>query len=202
MLPKPTCSVDGCERPVLSRGFCVPHYHRIRKYGEPGSHPVRASTYEGRFWQKVNKNGPVPEHRPDLGPCWLWTGAKTKGYGTTFAHREGGSKYAHRIAYEWLVSIVSDDLDLDHLCRVRCCVNPTHLEPVSPYENFIRGENPTAQHARKTHCKRGHPFDDANTIRTVDKAGRVGRQCRICQRATKLRWERKQRAKNHDAPES
>jgi hypothetical protein len=76
-----------------------------------------------RFWGKVNKNGPVPEHRPELGPCWVWTGATSKGYG--IASR---STRAHRMA----LSLSGIPLEVgkvcDHLCRNRCCVNPEHIE--------------------------------------------------------------------------
>src|SRR5687767_3489091 len=51
-----------------------------------------------RFWAKVNKNGPIPEHRPDLGPCWLWTAALTKGYGQF--RLNGRMVYAYTFAYE------------------------------------------------------------------------------------------------------
>lgn len=82
-----------------------------------------------RFWDKVNKQGD--------GGCWLWTGATANGYG----YFRLGCKVvpAHRVAYVWLRGDIPDGMDLDHLCRCRCCVNPSHLEPVSRSENTKRG---------------------------------------------------------------
>jgi hypothetical protein len=94
----------------------------------------------GRFWEKVNKNGPIPPDRPDLGPCWIWHGAITRGYGTFRIGKEvNGTALAHRLSYQWLVGPLPDGLELDHLCFVRCCVNPAHLEPVTHSINLERG---------------------------------------------------------------
>jgi hypothetical protein len=95
-----------------------------------------------RFWRKVDKDGPVPLLRPDLGPCWLWTGrVKANGYGTFFpSRRECWS--AHRWAYAALVGPIPEGLHLDHLCERPRCVNPAHLDPVSGWVNQARGLNP------------------------------------------------------------
>ena len=103
--------------------------------------------------------------------CWEWTGGKTpQGYGMV-ARRQ-----AHRVVYELLAGPIPDGLVIDHLCRNRGCVRPDHLEPVTNRENLMRGEGITAAFAAQTHCKRGHPFNDANTYRRPDG----GRQCRAC----------------------
>ncbi len=86
--------------------------------------------------------------------------------------------YAHRAAYELYVGPIPEGLTIDHLCRNTLCVNPAHLEAVTMRENILRGTGPSAQAARKTHCLRGHPFDDGNTLfRATGK-----RVCRACQR--------------------
>ena len=120
-----------------------------------------------RFFARIS-----PE--PNSG-CWLWTGALDQGYGVFDA--KGHSRRAHRAVYEALVGPVGDDT-LDHLCRVRSCVNPAHLEPVSHVENIMRGESFTAKRARQTHCKNGHELTASNVYA---KAGKW-RACRACQR--------------------
>jgi hypothetical protein len=83
---------------------------------------------------------------------------------------------AYRITYETLVGPVPNGLELDHLCRVRACVNPGHLEPVTHRVNTLRGETVAARNARATHCPAGHPYDEVNTY--ADRLGR--RSCREC----------------------
>jgi hypothetical protein len=125
-----------------------------------------------RFWSKVEFSG----------SCWLWTGTKSDtGYGNIYI--DGSKQLAHRVAYELLVGPIPEGLDLDHLCRIRACVNPDHLEPVTRRENCLRGrrskllQRGTDTNARKTHCPKGHPYDEANTS---IRGGR--RHCRACHR--------------------
>lgn len=82
-----------------------------------------------RFWDKV---------RLEPSGCWLWTANTNRGYGNfTVA---GKTRKAHRISYQTFVGAIPDGLALDHLCRVRACVNPSHLEPVTWAENVRRGD--------------------------------------------------------------
>jgi len=124
-----------------------------------------------RFWAKVQESGEG---------CWEWTASKSAGgYGKFSRPGHGnGWDYAHRVAYVALVGEVGEGLDLDHLCRVRHCVNPEHLEPVTRKENLRRGVGPTGINANKTHCIRGHEFTEENTFREPG-----GRRCRECTRA-------------------
>lgn len=144
----------------------------------PG-HSLRTVTYPSsldRFWVKVNKDGPVSSHRPELGPCWLWLGAKDPhGYGTFWV--SGRFVRAHRFAYQELTGPVAKGLYLDHLCRVRHCVNPDHLEPVTNRVNILRGQSLSAQRAAQTHCTYGHEFTPENTY-IVQPRGQ--RRCRKC----------------------
>jgi hypothetical protein len=82
--------------------------------------------------------------------------------------------------YERYVGPIPEGLNIDHLCRVKACCNPAHLEPVTQHENIMRSPIALAAiNARKTHCKYGHEFTEANTIRTKN----AKRQCRECHNA-------------------
>jgi hypothetical protein len=106
--------------------------------------------------------------------CWLWTSTLTpRGYPCFWF--EGKQWRAHRVAYVLFVGPIPGDLPLDHLCRNRSCVNPSHLEPVTIRENVLRGIGLSAANARKTHCKRGHEFTTDNTYMQDGT-----RQCRAC----------------------
>lgn len=161
---------------------------------------INAQTIEERFWPRVDKRGPVPPHRPDLGPCWLWTGAKNnKGYGQLgLTGRGAGSVLAHRLAYNLLVGPIPDGLQLDHLCRNRTCVNPAHLEPVTHQENLRRGIRAN-QNTGKTHCPQGHPYDDENTYHL--RGG--GRMCKECSRIRlRARREKERQTRRSQADDS
>lgn len=128
----------------------------------------------------------VPE--PNSG-CWLWLGkvAKDTGYGK--ASFRGREILAHRLFYGTLVGPIPRGLTLDHLCRVRSCVNPAHTEPVTRAVNVMRGDGIAARNARKITCHAGHPFTKRNTYITADGY----RQCRECRRvAVNLRRGRTQ----------
>ena len=127
--------------------------------------------------------------RRDDSGCWLWSGAVLRGDrpsagGYGIASIGGRTSLLHRAMYEHTVGPIPPGLTLDHLCRVRSCVNPDHLEPVTRKENTLRGEGVTAVHARKTQCPQGHPYADGNLY--VDPTGR--RHCRTCMRAASARW--------------
>jgi hypothetical protein len=169
-----TCAVEGCPThmpaPGGARGMCQKHYKRWKKHGDPLKvfpRGYRGVPDEPRFLAKVDKNGPVPGHRPDLGPCWLWTAARDKhGYGAfgiasspDHPDRKERIVRAHRFSYELEHGPVDANLDLDHLCRNPPCVNPAHLEPVTHRVNVLRGIAPSAQHARKDSCPQGHEYD-------------------------------------------
>jgi len=152
------------------------------------------STPQQRFWSKVNKNGPIPELRPDLGPCWLWLGALSCGYGSF--HLGAGSVFSHRLAYEWAVGPIPDDLTIDHLCRNRACVNHSHMEPVSRGENVRRGEAGEINRFRlsgRTRCIVGHVLAGSNLYVSAD--GR--RHCRLCARRRARVYRARQKGQRH-----
>lgn len=167
---KRTCEC-GC-------GGSVAYGRRFRK-GHNLAVVPRPLSVEERFWAKVKKTD----------TCWLWTGSCTAGYGQFGI---GGRKKmrVHRYAYELLVGPIPEGLVLDHLCRVRNCVNPDHLEPVTDRENRARGVFPFGKpRPPKTHCKRGHPLDDKNTY--VHPNG--SRKCRTCVRDRQNELARRRR---------
>lgn len=149
------------------------------------------STELERFFDKVQ-----PE--PNSG-CWLWDGAtNSAGYG--HFRCKGRVQSAYRVIFEHEKGPIPKDLEIDHLCNVRCCVNPDHLEVVTRLENCRRswergrrpGANPTS------HCPKGHPYAGDNLAfnnrdqkyclqckREKDRAAyatKVGRTVRKCKR--------------------
>ena len=125
-----------------------------------------------RFWAKAR--------RQDDSGCWTWCAhIDPKGYGRI--KFSGKDWRAHRLAYEVLVEPIPPGLEIDHLCRNRSCVNPTHMEAVVTRVNVLRGIGPTATNAAKTHCPRGHEYSVDNVI--FRKNGwRICRECRNASR--------------------
>jgi hypothetical protein len=138
---------------------------------------TKRAVAQSRFWSKVNQTE----------DCWLWTAGKNnQGYG------HFGATPAHRVAYEWLVGPIPKGAHLDHLCRVKECVNPSHLQPVSCRENIMRGTGVAAVNAQKTHCPEGHKFAGDN-LRVVGSTGE--RRCLTCYRKYQREWRRQWRRK-------
>ncbi len=179
------CAIEGCDKVIKARGWCAAHWERWSKYSDPLGYKLRATPAEVRFWAMVDKNG--------VGGCWLWTAHLSKGYGLLRLNgRKGPTVSAHRFAYELLVGPIPEGLDLDHLCRVRACVYPDHLEPVTRSVNLRRGIGPALMSKRnrgrhKTHCMRGHPYDLFNTA--INSRG--ARSCRACRTAYDKRRDRR-----------
>lgn len=113
--------------------------------------------------------------------CWLWLGTcNHQGYGQISIRQR--KVRVHRFAYTLCVGPIPEGLTLDHLCRVRNCVRPDHLEPVTQRINLLRGETIAARAARKTHCPQGHEYSPENTYRYLPKSGSRARMCRACDR--------------------
>ena len=117
-----------------------------------------------RFFAKVKKTD----------SCWLWMGAahSSKGYGRFDAN--GVRWLAHRYVFEISIGTIPQNCELDHLCGNTSCVNPSHLEPVTPEEHYRRSDQ-GSYNREKTHCPRGHSYSGSNLITRRNR-----RICRIC----------------------
>lgn len=124
-------------------------------------------------------------HVDDESGCWLWQGSlNPDGYGVLYlgsrTTKDLRKCRAHRVVYELYRGPIPDGLVLDHLCLIRRCVNPDHLEAVTQRENLLRSKNTLAhKNAMAELCKHGHEFTPANTLIEMSR-GRPSRRCRIC----------------------
>jgi len=143
-----------------------------------------------RFETKVDKSGPISKQRPDFDPCHVWTAYLLPGgygqfwNGTTMV-------LAHRWAWENLVGPIPEYMQVDHMCKVRRCVNPKHLRLLTTQENTACGD--AGLHlANKTHCPKGHPYSGENLY--LDLRGKRG--CKACRKdATERYGDKKKLAK-------
>lgn len=163
--------------------MCNTHYQQWRSATPPAER--RRPTPVERFWSKVDQRSPDE--------CWPWTDVPNSvGYGVF--HLDGRRVGAHRIAFMLANDLPLDTVNtVDHTCHnqsgcaggPRCphrlCCNPAHLENTTSGLNTLRGESPSAKHARKTHCVNGHEFTPENTYVYVwRRTQRPRRMCRQC----------------------
>lgn len=160
--------------------------------------------YMRRYWTSrlpMDLRGKIESlvSKEPMSGCWLWIGSTSSlGYGHVFDSNNPKVKFlsAHRASYEAFRGPIPEGLTLDHLCRVRCCVNPWHLEPVTQAENVYRGIGLTARHHRKTHCDKGHPLAGHNLALTPARYNKNNmiRVCLTCRRARQSGYAREARA--------
>lgn len=113
--------------------------------------------------------------------CCLWTGATNpKGYGSIKVRQK--VLVTHRVVFEHFNGPIPAGLEVDHLCRVRRCCNPHHLQAVTHEENVRRSLGLAALNAQKTHCDYGHEFTPENTAVYKGRKGAQIRRCRTCAR--------------------
>lgn len=159
-----TVLVQNCpHRHTQWRPVCVSCWRVSRR-------EMLAATVLKRFWAKANKTA----------GCWLWTDSLSVGYGRFWT----GSTWvgAHRFAYETEHGAIPDGFEIDHLCRTKSCVRPSHLEAVTHQENGRRAT------ALITHCPQGHEYNAANTYVRSD---RPSRDCRTCRSAAAAAYRRR-----------
>jgi hypothetical protein len=137
------------------------------------------------FWAKVDKTGPAPAYKPDLGSCWLWEAGTSGRIGRLSMSRR-------RIPAHWfLVGPPPPGMVWKHLCGVGRCVRPDHLAAVTrgvgSYSEL--GVERTAERRKgKTGCVNGHPYDKANAYLKPDGS----RECRICKLEEHRRYNQRQ----------
>ena len=197
-MTKPTCKISGCTNPSRARGMCTSHYAKWRRaqkteqcavpecqkiaanLGLCPMHYQRRRVHGDVETVKLVHNDPDRRFREfydvDKNGCWIWNGwIENNGYARFSVGQERWG--AHRWAYERYVGPIPQGLALDHLCRVRACVNPDHLEPVTWAENLRRSDKThAAKNRSKTHCKRGHSLSGKNL--SIQNDG--SRRCLAC----------------------
>lgn len=145
--------------------------------------------------ERLKTNFEVLFLKKEIDICWEWKGTLSEeGYGFYyFTTKVSGLKrhriLAHRYSYELYKEKIPIGLVIDHICRNRSCVNPLHLRCVTRKVNSTENSiSPCAKNKLKTHCKRGHLFDEKNTNFERNKNNEiVGRHCSFCQNANARR---------------
>jgi hypothetical protein len=121
---------------------------------------------------------------------WIWTRVAQGDGGYGKLKWRGRMYYAHRFAYVAFGGTIPEDMEPDHLCRLRACCNPACIEIVPQYDNWVRGEAPSAHNKCKRTCMRGHLLSEENLLPGAKRRG--VRQCKLCHYSRTNQWD-----KNH-----
>lgn len=150
-----------CPRKVHARGFCITHYFRWRRHGDPNYVGSKRIPDE-EVWKHIKRNRQG---------CWVWQGRKNnRGYGVL-----GRRRYAHIVAYVLTFGEIPAGMEIDHLCFNPACIKPRHLEAVTSAENMRR-----RRLLVRGRCKRGHQIKGEADVYLRKDNGRV--MCLMCQR--------------------
>lgn len=182
MVFPPVCVEEGCDALPQQGPYCYRHYNKLKmrrwRYGTTELRPK--PTDEERFLARLDKTE----------ECWLWQGyLDWAGYGSWLC--QGIHMRPHRWAYEHWVGPIPKGMQIDHMCRIRHCVNPLHLRIVTPQENAIH------RASYVTHCPQGHPYNEENTSWTGTR-----RRCRQCNRDRSREYQRALYARGEDTVEN
>lgn len=171
------CSIGKCTSNYFAKGYCQKHYSRHYRNGDPNKVFRIIGNDIERMNQYINREGPLSDKLKSK--CWIWVGTRYRNnYGKFYLN--GSHKLAHRAVYQLFTGPIPTGMTLDHLCKVKPCVNPVHLEITTIGENVRRAglHGVAAVNAAKTHCSKGHKYTQQNKI--IKKSG--GRECRECRR--------------------
>lgn len=177
------CSVDGCSREAIARGWCTSHYARWHRHGSPTHKPgSRAGDPVKRFWERVRKSD----------GCWEWTGTRSNGYGILGVQKKNIP--AHRMSYELNVGQIPEGMVIDHRCHNTGCVRPSHLRPVTIRQNVenragAQRNNKSSGVRGVTRCKRSGLWiaqakhmgknHHGGRFATIEEAAEAARQLRL-----------------------
>jgi hypothetical protein len=137
------CSVEQCDRPVTSRGYCLGHYTRLRRGGDMST-PI--ATRHEPFWDCVDISG-------GLDACWPWKRGRSGGYGV-ITKRIYGERFAHRYAWTLAHGPIPEGQIVRHACDNPPCCNPLHLSAGTHVDNMAdkasRGRAPSGENCPLT----------------------------------------------------
>lgn len=165
----------------------------------PVTQPQYTPAFLERFWSKVDRNGPIPEYAPHLGPCWIWSASLSRGYGQICF--QGRLHRVHRVSFSVEYgSTLLKGMDIDHLCRVTACVRPSHLEQVTHRVNVARGavarrwqRSSTKGKPASNACRKGH--DNWRT----DFRNPNWRKCMTCKAAGSVAYRQRRRQRDQES---
>ena len=184
------CMDEACEVPARTRGLCKRHYEILRRTGQLhlALPPSRRPPW-GDLTLDVLRDGRSDDE------CWEWRGSRdTSGYGAVTL--DGKRSKVHRVSYELAYGLIPEGLQIDHLCRVRACCNPAHLEAVTASENVRRGlkgvlGDPVRRPLGEGDvplCVNGHEVTEDNAYPAYGKPRAMA--CRQCKRV----WDNARKA--------